>query len=480
MFEYAEKITSETRQTIRLRRQWGILHRDDAVPDRWRTIHLTESLTLHYHQDLRVRRFPSNKSTILVLGLAVQPLGAGYHLDRIFGGKEDYRQEDLIRILETLAGTYVLIRYDYHSVVLYTDPACMMNVYYGSGRAASSPALLPNIERDRIVDQQFPFGTQNYWYPGSLCPYKGVKVLLANHALTIETGSVARFWPNKLFPSIGEEEGIESATELLRATVTEVIRNVPTLMSLTGGRDSRVNLAAARECFDDVEFFTIQASSVDPEDWRIASQIAAQFDLQHSVVPDKEAPSWLGDLYDEIAGGMAIGARRRILGACATLMSSRYVHLNGNLGYLTNCYYWPGPRPKRVTITALGADFTSRPPVIREALQEWLDSLPSDIDARTTFNLMYLEQRGGRLIAVGEAASSIFYESFTPCCSRQFFGVVCGMPTKTQWPGDLRENFVERLWPELAELPYQSVERPWAKWIPGRVKTLLKRLVLAR
>lgn len=480
MFEYVEKTTPETRQTIRLRRQWGILHRDDAVPDRWRTIHLTESLTLHYHPDLRVRKFPSNKSSILVLGLAVQPLGAGYHLDRIFEGQEEHRHDDLIGILETLAGTYVLVRYDDHSVVLYTDPACMMNVYYGSGRASSSPALLPNIERDDDVDRQFPFGAQNDWYPGSLCPYKGVKVLLANHALTIGTGSVARFWPNKPFRSIGEEEGIERATELLRATVTEVLRNVPTLMSLTGGRDSRVNLAAARECVDDAEFFTVRASCVDPEDWRIASRIAEVFGLRHRVILDREAPVWLGDLYDEIAGGMAIGGRRRILGACATLMSSRYVHLNGNLGYLTNCYYWPGPRPKRVSIAALGADFAHRPPVIRKALQEWLDSLPSDIDARTTFNLMYLEQRGGRLMAAGEAAASIFYESFTPCCSRQFVGVVCGMPANAQWRGDLREKFVERLWPELAELPYQSVERPWARWIPRRVKSWLRRLVIAR
>jgi len=468
ILELVRPLTKADRDQYRFRRQWVLRPRGDEVEMQWPSYPISGTHVLHCHPDLRVRAFHAGQCTRLLLGLAVVPDGG--NLEQLLGCEGGIETN-----LRDIAGTYVVIEHDEASVRIYTDPGGMMGTYWRDGRAASSPGLIPGVQRDEHLDAVFPFGGTDDWYPGSLCPFVGVRWLLANHVLDLAKGTVRRFWPLEAPAPLGHDEGLARAAHMLRATMTEFVAAAPCLISLTGGRDSRVNLAAAREIVDQIRFFTIRSPGVKKCDLEVPAKLAERFDLDHRFVDEAPAEPWLFELYDEISAGMAIGARRDIVATCNRIASDGYVHVTGNLGAITKSFFWHSPRPKSVKRRALVKEFVNKPPEIRAAIDEWLDSVPA-LPPTMVYNLMYLEQRGGRWMGIGETASNLFYESVTPFNSRRLFEIVSAMPTESLHGGQLLVEFVRELWPELLEVPYCTVTRNWGTYVPRRWKSVLRRM----
>ena len=475
-FTQTEPLDAVDIERLRYRRQWALLYRGDAVRTGWTEVALDGRWMLSVHPDARTRTFRVGERGLVSIGSPVQPLGAGGRVDGLLEAACQASEDRFEGIVATLGGCYVLVRHDASGVRLYTDPAGMAGVYYGHGRAASTPSLVPGAERSSAVDREFAFGGTDDWYPGSLCPWTGVRALLANHSLDPETGRIARFWPKASPARLSLEEGLERASSILRGMLRGFTQTAPCVVSITGGRDSRVVLAAAREHVAELEFFTIRRPGMKRCDVEIPLRLASELGLRHELVDWQPSPAWLVELYDELASGMAFGARREILGACRKLASSRYLHVNGNLGAITKSYFWPSRHPGEVVVSALAREFVQRPPMILQGLREWLATVP-ELPPTTVYNLMYLEQRGGRWMGIGETAGALFYESATPFCSRELFEVVCGMPEEEQYGGRLLESFVARMWPELREIPYCPVTRNLGRRIPVRWRHLVKRWI---
>jgi hypothetical protein len=412
----------------------------------------------------------------VVIGTAVFPSAPEANLNDLLCVGPDCTDAATSRDLYKLGGIYVLLRCDRDTVHVYTDPAGMMGVYYGQGRAASTPSLLPNLKRNERVDREYSFRGSDDWYPGSLCPFHNVKALLANHCLDVTTGRIKRFWPTDRPRAISFERGIDSACVLLQGMMTGVCQLGSVAVSLTGGRDSRVNLAAARRLVDRLKFFTIRGKSTTGCDFEYPKRLAESFGLSHHFVDVTPPPARLLEHYDEIAAGMSLGGRRDIIGACWQLAGESYIHVNGNLGALTKGFYWPSKCPHDVKLGTFLREFVSRSPLLRQAFDEWYVTVP-DLPATMVYNLLYLEQRGGRWMGIGETAANLFYESFSPFCSRELFDVICGMPVEYQRDGRLLVEFVRHMWPELLEVPYCPAARKWGTWMPKRMRGQVKKLL---
>ena len=376
-----------------------------------------------------------------------------------------------------MAGTYVVVVQEGTSTRLYTDPAALMGVHYTGQSAASTPSLLPGLAEDPVVTGQYRFGGSDDWYTGSATPFRGVRVLLANHCLDLDTGERWRFWPRAEPERQGAKESVALACQLLEGMVTGAASLGPLLVSLTGGRDSRVSLAAARNLTDRCQFFTVRNPLVKACDLRAPAELAERHGLKHFFVDDPGPDPMVLELYDEISGGLAIGARREIVGACALLATGDHLHLNGNLGALTKAFFWAGDRPSEVSESVFLREFVHRPPVIREGVKEWMGTLPDFLPPHVGSTLLYLEQRGGRWMAPGENASSLFFRPFALFNSRELFNAICGGPIEHQVDARLLITYVKELWPELLEVEYCSYTRSASAFLPRWAKDWGKKLL---
>lgn len=473
--------TADLFERVRLRRQWVLAPKSTrtSAPRTWRIVSLHRDYQLRYHPDTKVLRWDSTGRVVVLIGVAVSSHASESTADWLsqFGAASPSEQAGL---LDRLAGTYVVITSEAKDVRLYTDPAGMMQGFRRGGAVASSPSLFPDLELDRELATQFRFGPDNDWYPGDLTPYRDLRAVRANHELSLISQSETRFWPRAQPPTLAADVGTAQLAALLRELVHGLLDSVvagSVLCSLTGGKDSRVNLASLRNRTSEVRFFTLVGPGTAPCDAKAAEELARNFNLPHDAIPPYEPPDWLLHLYDEIAAKMSIGARREVVGRLLKYLDVGAVHLNGNLGALAKGFFWHRRQPVHVRPETLLKEFVDRPSVVRAASSDWLDSVP-DLPATTVYNLMYLEQRGGRWMGPGEAASGIIYDSFSPFCSREVFDLICSLPVDTQRDGKLLVDVVGESWPELLDVPYCRSSRRWTAYVPRSVKNRLKRLAL--
>lgn len=474
---YAESLSPWSSDAVRLRRQWVIGELPTVGREEWTRLTLRSGHTLAHHPDARLTVAEAGDVGIVSIGVLVTTDATSTlpeQLQRLARADEP----TTVEILRCFAGMHVVVRHERDRLELFTDPAAMMQVFHRSDAAASTLPLLEPLARDHRLDRDFPFGFDNDWYPGSLTPFKGVRVLPANHVLSLPGATTKRFWPDRRPARLGAEEGTQQLAKVLRGIAHAALDLGPVLCSLTGGKDSRVNLAALGERADAVEFFTVSGPGVRPCDMRIPEQLTERLGLDHRFVSNRPAEAWVLELYDEMTHGLSIGGRRDVVGASALLAGPDYIHMNGNLGALAKSFFWHSKNPRTVRARSLAKELTNRPPAIAAAIADWLASVP-ELDATAVYNLMYLEQRGGRWMGIGETASQLFYDSLSPFCSREVFETICGMPTTTQYGGDLLIELVRELRPELREVGYCPARRNWSGHLPRGLKNRAKR-VLAR
>jgi hypothetical protein len=462
-------------EQMRFRKQWAILQSNRSTGfASWKRVPLTDAFALHCHPELRVERKTEDGKTVYLLGTAIYTPAPQRSPLEALGALDDSR---IIDWVIHLSGTYVVIFSENGGIRIYTDPAAMMGVYYDGAAAASSPGLLPDLKRDEAVDRDFPLTGADDWYPGSLCPYVGVKALLANHRLDFPSGRRERFWPSAEFKRYTRAEAVDEAARLHRNIVLGLIGKSPCLFSLTGGKETRLNLSALKGFEQEVEFFTIKAPGTRASDYELPARLAEKFGLNHRIVEYEPTPAWLFSLYDEIGAGMSIGSRRDIIGTCLKLSGPDYMHVSGVLGDYLKTQFWPSKNPTRLTKAPLMNEFVNKAGAISRAIDEWIATLPPGIPVPTAYDLMYFEQRGGRWGGLGETCSALFYTPCTPYNSRDVFEVVQGMPRVLARDGAFHVDMVRTLWPELLEVPYQTVPRRIGVHLPKGLKYALKRLL---
>ena len=96
---------------------------------------------------------------------------------------------------------------------IYHDAAGLKPVFYcGTPRdglsIASQPALLEAIgvsEQDIYVRREYEKYAPRASWPVHAIPYRGVRQLLPNHTLDLQTGDAVRYWPQARIESLSME-----------------------------------------------------------------------------------------------------------------------------------------------------------------------------------------------------------------------------------------------------------------------------------
>lgn len=457
---------------LRFRRQWALLVQDPVGYEGWLSARLNQRYVLSWQKDLSVSVHPLADGVLYLLGVCVWSSGSPSPAQW-----RAMRCDEVGGALIPAAGNYVVVAAGELKTYIYTDPGALMPVYHSGVGASSSPSLLPGAELDLELMRKFPLQGTDDWYTGSFCHFHGVRALIANHRLEVESGKSERFWPLQDWGTIEFEHAIARAADELRRICVGLHQEHNVVTSITGGKDSRVNLAALSGTNCGVRLFTLRGGIVKACDISIAKKLADVAGIQHQYVDLRGVDAEISELFDEITGSMALGARRSVIGSCLELGGADVVHLNGNLGAIAKAYYWRQPVPTEVRFTDLLHDFTRRPDFLVRGAQEWVDSLPATIRAPTALNLMYMEQRGGRWMAPGENGGSLAYAPFSAFCSRELFGAICSLEPDAQYGKDLHVAIIRQLEPKLLDIEFCKRSRDLASLIPnGSLKTGLRKM----
>ncbi|WP_378924202.1 hypothetical protein [Pelagicoccus mobilis] len=411
--------------------------------------------------------------TIAVLGVAIDDTRPNQRIDL----SDASTLNDAINKTINLAGYYAVVFSTEETDYILTDPGGMMGTYYKDGEAGSSINLLSDIQYDNTVVDSFDFRDTDDWYTGSTTPFIGVKYLLANHVLNLKTGTIERFWPTRDCGELSHEEGVQQCCSILKQSASSYVGLGKVLVSLTGGRDSRVNLASMVDHAHSITTFTLASPSIKSCDVEIPKSLTSIAELNHLVIPVKENDAETLSFYDEISAGLAIGARREVASTCKQLSTENFIHISGNLGAITKSFFWHNKNPNSVKVSALLKEFIAKPPCIKEGVVDWLNTVPTGLRPTFVYNLMYLEQRGGRWMGPGENASSLFYQPTSLFCSRRLVETICSMPIKTQIGGLLLEDLAKELWPAVGTFPFCKNTRGITSLIPRKIKNIIKKRI---
>jgi len=461
---------------LQFRRQWYIGQQAPSEDFHWKKHHLTDGFCLYIHTDQVVDFCVTSSISIAVIGLIFDPRMPRENVaSKIASIAHD--EERFLSELENLAGSYVVVMYAKGLLKLFNDAGGLMGIFFENLRAASSLTLLSPLEKDKIIDENYKFIQGNDWYTGSKTAYVGIKKLIPNCSLDLNTGKSKRYWPigdfTQPYQKKTDEELVEMIIVLLRAMMSGAALKGNLLISLTGGQDSRVVLAASKSIWSSQKFFTISGKDIDKGDIRIAGLLAEVTGIKHSFYPFVLTPDWLYKLYDEICANESIGVRREISGTCYQIDNAKAIHVNGNYGALCKSYYWHNKSPKSFKQSSVMRDFASPSKATVEGINEWTKTLP-DLKATQKYNLFYLEQRGGRWISAGENSSRLFYETFSPFNNRLLFTYICSLSEELQYGGKLLKLLTARMAPEISDVPYAKARRNWSKYIPGHVKNKIR------
>ncbi|MFV2064628.1 MAG: hypothetical protein ACC726_14130, partial [Chloroflexota bacterium] len=367
----------------------------------------------------------------------------------------------------TWAGRWVLLS----GTRLQMDAGGLLGCFFRSSQTgfwvSSSPEILrelspelplhaDRLERDwRLMD----------WYPPPHSAIAGIGRLLPSQVLQLTDGSVAaRSLPGvdagAAYEDILDRAGRRLVAAANGAAAVAAQQAGRIWVGLTGGRDSRLVLAAAVAAGVKPMTYTFIRAKTSPGDRELPPRLAAALGLEHIQIPMVEVdPQKASDFDRHTAFGFVGGARTQYsTGGWDRVESSAVALEGGCFEFARGYYYGRLPSDMGGKVSRVVADVTARFPTGRPAgVEAWADWIlgagrQADLDWRDRF---YLEQRMGGWLSAG-------LQGFDISARRQIHIANCdalladllNVPLAERRAGTHEAALVERLAPALAAFPY--------------------------
>lgn len=400
----------------------------------------------------------------VILGWPVSPKGR--LIDRLAIGKG----ADPVAAAYAHGGRWLLITTD----SVYPDPLASEPAVYSAeyGMVASSSGLLPAAYDEKLVET-FDIVGSNRWYPFGLTPKRGVRRLLPNHRLNLNSYEAERHW---LGPALGSTALDEAAAAVISAVqaVARAFADSGLLVGLTAGQDSRMLLAALRSHIDSVEFVTSITGKGGSNlvDVQVARALARRYGLVHSIAErrpatDAEKRGWLERTGWTCAGGRiehmpdkrtryAPGGRQGHVIQETEAQAKAFAH--GLIGELARAYYWcESDRPDAPLTVEEAVARVKAPalPAVLAGADAWLASVPNE-DRLRMLDLLYLEHRLGSRYSASLLGSSSTAPTLYPLNRRDVLDAFIGLGEDHKRSGAIIESVIQRSWPELLEIPFNQ------------------------
>jgi hypothetical protein len=189
----------------------------------------------------------------------------------------------MLASMDSLLGRFAIVAEIGGQRIAFNDAAATRTVYfarYNGKIALSSHATLLAGMLD-IAPRTGPVRLIRHW-PANETVYPGVRQIIPNFALYLESGSLRRFWPREERATMPLEEAIDRAESLLVRAAECVASKWRPAVSLTGGLDSRTTLAAFKGI--PIATFTYWNAVKNARDLIVARDIAYRAGVPHALM----------------------------------------------------------------------------------------------------------------------------------------------------------------------------------------------------
>jgi len=461
---------------LAFRRQY-ICGPDTTLFPNWNRTQLPDGNTLAAHPDLQITEHKGGHYHLFLLGYLLDPTDPG--LDNL-GVLQKIEQNaaglnHLLAQLYDKSGHYVLFAYGGNRQIVLNDAGGLKQVYYhrdtgGRTWLTSHAAILADrLDLKVSPEAEHYIHSPKYkkklepWWPGDSSPYMGVSRLVPNHYLDLATHTQVRFWPLTRLQHYSLRKGTQLAAELLKGTCQAAFNRSPVALTLTGGYDSRVILAACRDFAQQIDVFSMiyRHLNEESEDLVIPKKIAETHQLKYQQIRcDEEIPADFIDLYQRSTAGYKTDWMNLVYGRYAHVPAEKVI-FKGNIAEAVRCDFWPdGMYPVEVTVdTLVDASVLGDDPFVYQCMERWMkEALPTEKLGYKILDTFAWEIEAGSWQAMSHSIFGFAHEEFSPFGNRKLLDIMLGVPKRYRcWPDiAMEQEIIKYLWKDLAVFPYYS------------------------
>lgn len=401
-----------------------------------------------------------------------------------------------------MVGRYIILYENDTGLYALPDATASMQInYLASGKhaaLASCGRFLADLFRRQPSEKAIEIHRNSLYphtMPGDLTLYEDIRVVLPNHFLDVRSGTVSRYFspPGTLMswgPQVPLAEVVRKTILCADRTTNEFAKHYHILCPLSGGRDSRLNLAFLQRNQALSEVFTFIHDTIHGhEDVLVAGKICNDLKIPHAQLPDLHAPQDYSEgvlrSLDLPEGGQELDQRNEheLIDLAYTLVS-RFpgcVILTGDISdqIAKSCKYPAGLPTGKISlatdiITGTEKSFSKE---ARREIVRWIEGANAVSGAgMDIYDLYSLESQCGRWAA----------ESFKVYClcsistlnlfnCRELIELWASVPKKLRRKKVIHQKILEQAAPQLLEYPFA----PYSETRVQKGKNLLSEVLKA-
>lgn len=448
----------------------------------WRFQVVNGALGLSRHPDLACTRVTEGTQELTLVGHMLDPQTPAATNEEILGQllRRFSSRTALIEATSGYGGRWLLVASHGREKFLFNDALGLRQVFYTDPRetgvlwAMSQPGIAADMLGLPVDPQAVAFmgshafrSHPEYRWPGVATPFHGLRHLLPNHWLDLETGTSQRYWPAVPLPRLTPEFAIERLAVLLPGMIRAAAARFDLALSLTAGLDSRLLLAAARELTNQLTFVTVRQGNMsdDHPDITVAGRLLERLGLPHEVI---SAPASMTPEFS-LVFKRAVYRAHDLYGPDAEAILQRFSRtkaaLTGSGAEVGRCSFrkdlpWSDRRTIKPAHLARLQRMDREPFALRH-FERWL----SDADSRHNLKLLDLfewEQGHGNWLAMTQLEFDIAWrEIITPYNCRDVLTTFLGVDERYRRAPDylLFRQLIRKLWPEILSVPINPHDR---------------------
>lgn len=240
----------------------------DSLPDYYDTHRILDTYNYIFDQNTKVHTYIENDRFIIIHGLFV-------HLDYEVGNITDkspkllvdlffYDKKEFLEELNFCGGRFVIIVGDSEHFEVFPDASAMRTIYIEPMHSIISShinLLTDTFDFSSEKSEGINIGDTKLW---DTTQFDNIRSLNPNFFYSSRTKETTRFFPNKInkYNNMTLETKLENF-EFLWQEQLKYFKNRydSVIFSITGGADSRVSLALAKNYMQEFQFFTYAPSS---------------------------------------------------------------------------------------------------------------------------------------------------------------------------------------------------------------------------
>ncbi len=487
------------RNRLLFRRQF-LLSSSEFIPtEYWRSIAVGDEWFLSIHSDLPSYEFKNDRIHAILLGIAIDVNHPDLQEEEILSGLcgDNKVLQELPESTHFLGGRWACIVFHKKESIIFHDACGFRSVYYHAKTRTigSSPQIIKEQVHLKEVDDpeihrfyhQKSFRRKEGAWLGPGTKYEDCLRLMPNHFLKFQEMKAVRFYPHNDILSTGSYEDILlESTRIMKNSFAAFTKKMPLLQPVTSGWDTRVLLAASKNCKQSIDFFidTFNKLNDTHEDVVIASSLSDQFDLGMVIRKPKENqfPTWFIDLLSRNNTHFFAPKNRWII-FNHLISGEERILVSGNVGEMGRSHFNKQgvyAEPNRLSASQLAEvyGYKNPPGIFLASLEDWKKSLMLlEHKNWSLLDFLYWEQKMGVWGANFRSHQDIAVDEVSPFNNRRLLELfIQVLEAKKRQPGfRFFSDLTSMLWPEVLDFPINPKKRkPWYNRAEKKVRLKIK------